>query len=86
MQQLLNYAEVDELRPTTALNAFSRQFWYLTGELIHLCLFSNKLTTTQKEEIATKCVNLQRKFSDFSIPSNLEKPFFFRKSQRVLKK
>ena len=43
MQQLFYYAEVDELCATTALYACSRHFWYLTGELIPLCSFSNKL-------------------------------------------
>ena len=41
-----------------------------------MCSFSNKLTTTQKADIATEIVILQREFSDSSIPSNLEKPVF----------
>ena len=56
MQQLFNYSDVDESCASTALKAFSRNFWYLTGELIpqknKLTLFSNKLTTNRKEEIA----------------------------------
>ena len=42
-------------------------------------MFSYKLKTIQKEEIATKIVNLQREFSDSSIPSNLVKPVFPKK-------
>ena len=46
MQQLFNYAEVDELCATTALYAFSHLFWYLTVEHIPLYLFSKKLHRT----------------------------------------
>ena len=73
MQQLFNYAEVDELCATTALNAFSRQFWYLTGEFIHLCLFSNKLTATHNEEMATKSLIFNVSLRNFE---KLEKPVF----------
>ena len=59
MQQLFNNAEVDELCGTTALNAFSRHFWYMTGELIPLCLFSSKFTTIEKKEIAAKTVKFK---------------------------
>ena len=36
MQQLFTYADVDKLCASTALKAFSRHLWYLTGELV-LC-------------------------------------------------
>ena len=29
---------------STALKALSRHLWYLTGDLVPFCLFSNKLT------------------------------------------
>ena len=67
MQQLFACADVDKLCTSTALNAFSHHLWYLTGELIPLCLFSNKITTKQKKNIATNIVNLQRDVSYSSI-------------------
>lgn len=54
MQQLFKYVKVDELCANTALKAFSRNFWYLTKVLIPSCSFSHKLTTAQKEGIATE--------------------------------
>ena len=66
MQQLFKYIEVDELCATTALNAFSCHFCYLTRELFLLCLFSNKLTTTRKEDITTENVIHQLEFTDSS--------------------
>ena len=50
-----------------------------------MCLFSNKLTTTHKEDIATEIVILQPQFTDSSKPSNLEKPIFPEKPKKLKK-
>ena len=59
MQQLFAYDGVDSSCASAALNAVSRHLWYLTGELIPLCLFDNNLTTEHKEDVAKKIDSLK---------------------------
>ena len=82
MQQLFAYDGVDSSCASAALNAVSRHLWYLTGELIPLCLFDNNLTTEHKEDVAKKIDSLKLEVICFLIIFYIK--FYFKCSNDYL--
>ena len=70
-KQLFMYRKIDSVLADKALALLDRHGWYLTEQLIPLCLFSNKVNTSTKSLIAAKILS-------FSPPKNykLGKPNF----------
>ena len=65
MQQLFAYADIDKVCSSTALSSLSRHLWYLTGELVPLCLFSSKIGPQEKQNVASKIVQHQEQVRCF---------------------
>ena len=61
LRSISNYASIDEQRGAAAMKALSRHLWYLTEELVPLCLFSDEIDDCLKEAIATKILTNEKK-------------------------
>ena len=48
------YMKVDTVCAIAATKALSRHLWYLTEELVLLCLFDDEVTQHEKEQITSK--------------------------------
>ena len=63
----------------TAINAISKHMWYLTEELVPLCLFSNTLTNAAKQKVVDKLLTIENSEENFSrkrIGTGYGKPCF----------
>ena len=58
LRRLHEFVEVDAVAPHAAIKAFNRHTWYLTEEVVPLCLFSEDVTDDVKAEIAGKLLKL----------------------------
>ena len=58
MRRLHEFVEVDAVAAHAAIKAFNRHTWYLTEEVVPLCLFSEDVTDDVKAEIAGKLLKL----------------------------
>merc|ERR1712240_679492 len=61
INNLIKYREQDEKCANAALHAFSRHLWYLTEELVVLCLFDTNVKDETKDKIDMKLLSLDHK-------------------------
>ena len=60
LRRLQEYGAVDAVIAEAAEKAFSRHLWYLTEELVPLCLFSEDVTEEDKATIAKELLQLPK--------------------------
>lgn len=53
-KNLIKFAKINKKISVSAIKAFDRHLWYLTGEIIPLALFSCILPDTEKAKLAAK--------------------------------
>lgn len=58
LKELEEYAIIDPELSRMAMDAISEHLCYLSEELVVLCLFSEKISTSEKNEIATELLQL----------------------------
>ena len=74
INNLIKYREQDEKCANAALHAFSRHLWYLTEELVVLCLFDTNVKDETKGKIAMKLLSLDHKVCTKRKGSGFGKP------------
>lgn len=70
LKELEEYKIIDNELANIAIDALSRHLYYLSEELIVLCLFSDKLSASCKSEIATKLSQLNVELPERNLRSN----------------
>ena len=71
-KSLLMYREVDKVVADSAIKAFFRHRWYLTGEWVVLSLFSEKVPIQQKEKMRTQLIKSQVDALRRNLPGNFK--------------
>ena len=66
------YREVDKVVADSAIKAFFRHRWYLTGEWVVLSLFSEKVPIQQKEKMRTQLIKSQVDALRRNLPGNFK--------------
>lgn len=70
LKELEEYSIIDRDISQIAIDALSRHLYYLSEELVVLCLFSDKLSVTEKNEIAAKLLQIEEVLPDRNLRSN----------------
>lgn len=70
IKELEIFSLLDQATAQTAINAISEHLYYLSEELITLSLFSEKLSTIEKNEMAATLLRLDQNYPERDLRSN----------------
>lgn len=70
LKDLEEYAVLDEEVSRIAIEAFSRHLYYISEELIVLCLFSEKISPNEKNEVTAKLLKMPRQLPERNLRSD----------------
>lgn len=70
IQELEEFTKIDQSTSNVAIEAISRHLYYLSEELIVLSLFSDKISTNEKNEITSRLLEMDENLPQRNLQSN----------------